>query len=319
MKKLVFILFTLALITSCENEPIDPGLIGQTDDTGGDDDGGDDGGDDGSDSSDLTMEVYELDTDISLSFFGFPIRTITNSDINISDNKIQSSDVVIEVEGAPAETETQVYTRNTEGQITSNISVNSGGVTTNEYIITYSEGRISQITYDYFEDDFDDYVYNFTYEGNVITRTEEGSTITTEFTLDGFDRIIKKESFDGTFSIQSEDITYNGAGNINSSIGSGEIDTNNTYNFDDNPNPLQVVYGDNYLLNFLADDYSDEVGPIIAQFHSTNNWNGATFNGDSFTFDLQYNSVGRIISRDIDYDFGAELMVSIDERFNYVN
>lgn len=317
MKKLVLILFTLALITSCENEPIDPGLVGQV---GGGDDGGDDGGgDDGGDSSDLTLAVYELDTDISLSFFGFPIRTITNSDINISDNKIETSDVVFEVEGAPAETETQVYTRNAEGQITSNISVNSNGITTNEYIITYADGNISQITYDYFEDDLDDYVYTFTYNGNVITRTVEGSTITTEFTLDGFNRIIKKESFDGGFSIQNEDITYNGVGNINSSIGTGEIDTNNTYDFDDNPSPLQLVYSDNYLLNFLADDYSDEIGPIIAQFHSTNNWNGATFNGDSFTFDLQYNSVGRITSRAIDYDFGEALMVAIDERFNYEN
>ena len=316
MKRLVFILFTLALITTaCDNEPIDSGLVGSI----GDDNGGDDGGGDDSDSDDLTLSVYELDTDLTISFFGIPFRTITNSDINITDNKIQNSTVAIQVEGAPSETENQTYTRNGEGQITSNVSISSGGVTTNEYVITYADGRISQITYDYFEGDEDDYVYNFTYEANVITRTEEGTGITTEFTLDGFDRIIKKESFDSGASIQTETITYNGAGNINSSVGTGELSSDVTYNFDDNSNPLQVVYGDNYLLNFLSDEYEDEIGPLIAQFHSTNNWNGATFNGDAFTFDLEYNAVGRISSREINYDFGAELMVKINERFNYVN
>jgi len=316
MKRLVFILFTLvtlALITTaCDNEPIDSGLIGGI----GDDDGG--GGDD-SDSGDLTMSVYELDTDLTISFFGIPLRTITNSDINILNDVIVNSTVSLQVEGAPAETENQSYTRNGEGQITNNVSINSGGVTTNEYVITYADGRISQITYDYFEGDEDDYVYNFTYEDNVITRTEEGTGITTEFTLDGFDRIIKKESFDSGTSIQTETITYNGSGNINSSVGTGELSSDVTYNFDSNTNPLQVIYGDNYLLNFLSDEYEDEIGPLIAQFHSTNNWNGATFNGDAFTFDLEYNAVGRISSREINYDFGAEFMVKINERFNYVN
>ena len=107
--------------------------------------------------------------------------------------------------------------------------------------------------------------------------------------------------------------------NINSSTTSGETQSNVTYNFDDNPSPLQAVYNDNYLLNFLTDDYSDEIGPLIAQFHSTNNWNGATFDGEAFSFDLEYNTVGRITSRDIIYDFGAELSVEINERFTYVN
>ncbi|WP_422107502.1 hypothetical protein [Winogradskyella sp.] len=314
MKKLLFTLLILTLITACDDEPLDAGL---TEQGGGDNGGGDDGG---SESGDLTLSLYELDTDTSINFLGIPIRTITNSDINISDDKIVSSTIIFEIEGAPSETENQVYTRNNDGQIISDISVNaSSGITTNEYIITYTNGVISQITYDYFEDDFDDYVYNFTYSDNTITRTEEGSNISTVFTIDGFDRIIKKESFDGGFSIQTETITYNGVGNINSSLGTGELDSDYSYDFDDNSNPLRAVYNDNYLLSFLADDYSDEIGPIIAQFHSTNNWNGATFNGETFTFDLQYNSAGRIQRRDIAYDFGADLMFEINERFSYVN
>lgn len=311
MKKILLLLCAFTLVTACENEPLDSDLAG-----GPSNGGGNNGG---SNSADLTLSMYELDTDTSINFFGLPIRTITNSDLNISDNKIVSSTTVFEFEGAPNETENQTFTRNAQGQITSNVSVNSNGTTTNEYIITYTNGQISQITYDYFEDDFEDYVYNFTYDGNLITRTVEGSSISTVFTIDGFDRVIKKESFDGTTSIQLETITYNGLGNINSSVGTGELDSNYTYTFDDNTNPLQVVYNDNYLLNFLSDDYSDEIGPLIAQFHSTNNWNGATFNGDTFTFDLAYNTAGRITSRDIAYDFGADLMVEINERFNYVN
>lgn len=312
MKKILLLLCAFTLATACENEPLDPAFTG-----GGNNNGGGNNG--GSNSADLTLSMYELDTDTSINFFGLPIRTITNSDLNISDNKVVSSTTVFEFEGAPSETENQTFTRNAQGQITSNVSVNSNGTTTNEYIITYNNGQISQITYDYFEDDFEDYVYNFTYDGNLITRTVEGSNISTVFTIDGFDRVIKKESFDGTTSIQVETITYNGLGNINSSVGTGELDSNYTYDFDDNTNPLQVVYNDNYLLNFLSDDYSDEIGPLIAQFHSTNNWNGATFNGDTFTFDLAYNTAGRITSRDIAYDFGADLMVEINERFNYVN
>ncbi|WP_296383797.1 hypothetical protein [Winogradskyella sp.] len=311
MKKLVLILLTLSLFTACENEPLDPDFVEQG--------GGDDGGDDGSESGDLSLSLYELDTDLTFSFFGLPLRTITNSDINVSNDKIVSSIVSVSVENSPFETENQSYTRNGSGQITNNISVNSEGVTTNEYIISYSAGVVSQITYDYFEDDVDDYTYNFTYDGNTITRTEVGSSISTVFTLDGFDRVIRKESFDDTFSIQNEAITYNGAGNINNSVATGETEHDFTYNFDENTNPLQMVYNDNYLVNFLSDDYSDEIGPLIAQFHSTNNWNGAVFNGDSFTFDLTYNTIDRIISRDIIYDFGEALMVEINERFNYVN
>lgn len=311
MKKLLLLLLTLSLVTACENEPLDSGLTGQ--------DGSDDGGDDGSESSDLTLSLYELDTDLSVNFLGLSIQTVTNSDINISNDKIVSSTTSVSVEGSPSETENQSFTRNASGQITSNISVNSEGQTTNEYIISYSDGSVSQITYDYYEDDFDDYVYNFTYDGNAITRTEVGSSISTVFTLDGFGRVIKKESFDGTFLIQTESLTYTGTGNINTSTASGEFDSNNSYDFDDNTNPLQVVYNDNYLLNFLTDDYSDEIGPLVAQFHSSNNWSGATFNGETFTFDLEYNTSGRIASRDIVYDFGEDLMVEINERFTYVN
>ena len=310
MKKLALIVFMLTLITSCNTEPLDPAII---------EGGGNTGGGSSSESSDLTLSVYNLDTEISLVFFGLPIETTTNSSLTISNNKIVSGTHALSANGSPSENENQVIERNGSGQIVSDISVNTSGVTTNETLINYTNGVISSITYDYYEDDEDDYTYNFTYDGNTITRTEVGSSISTVFTVDSSDRVIKKESFDGEFSIQLETIAYNIIGNITSSTTSGEIDSNTIYQFDNNLNPLKVVYSDNYLLNFLNDDYSDEIGGQIAQFLSTNNWNGASFNGTVFNFNLEYNSAGRIISRDIAYNFGPELSFEFNEVFNFVN
>lgn len=322
MKKLILVLLSLTLCMGCENEPLDPDFTeqGSGDDGMGDDENDDGNDDDESESSDLTLSVYELDSEVNLVFFGIPIETINNSEITIVNNKIVSSTNALSANGSPFEIENQTITRNGSGQIVSDVSINSDGVTTNETLITYANGLVSQISYDfYIDEDDEDYIYNFTYDGNSITRTEVGSNISTVFTLDEFNRVFMKESFDGTFSIQKESVTYTGAGNINSSIATGETENNATYVFDDNTNPLKLVFEDNYLLAFLNDAYPDEIGGRIAQFFSTNNWKGATFNGQTFNFDLEYNAVGRIISRDIAYDFGPELSFEFNERFNYLN
>ncbi|MEP5255503.1 MAG: hypothetical protein ABJQ39_10635 [Winogradskyella arenosi] len=310
MKKLVLIAFALSLVTACNTEPLDPEL------TSG---GGDTGGGSGSESADLTLSSYELDTDLFVSFLGLPIETTTNSKFNISNNIVVGGTNQISANQGAFETENQSITRNSSGQIISFSSVNAQGTTTNETLVTYTNGVISQISYDYYENDEDDYVYNFTYDGNTITRTEENTTISTVFTVDSADRIIKKESFDGNFVLQTETIAYTANGNISSSTTTGEIESNTTYQFDDQENPLKVVFEDNYLLQFLEDDYSEELGPQIAQFLSTNNWNAASFNGSAFTFDLDYNTTGRISSRVIAYDFGPEFAFEFNERFNYVN
>lgn len=311
MKKLLLLVFTLALVTSCDNEPLGSGLT--------DPEGGNNGGGQGSESADLTMSLYELDTEVSLNFFGTPIETITKSDLIISNNKIASGINELSANGSPFEEENLIITRNGSGQIVSDVSVNTAGVTTNETLITYTNGVVSNITYDYFEDDDDDYNYNFTYDGNTITRTEVGTTISTVFTVDDSDRIILKESFQDGFPIQSETIVYAANGNITSSTRTGETDSNTTYVFDNNTNPLKIIYEDNYLLSFLKDEYDDEIGPQIAQFLSTNNWQGATFDGTTFNFTLTYNSVERIETRDIAYNFGPELSFEFNERFDYVN
>lgn len=311
MKKLVFLFFALALVTACDNEPIDSDFTDQ--------DGGNTGGGSGSESADLTLSLYELDTQLSFDFFGTPFMSYTKSDFSISNNKIASGINEVSFNGSPFEEEDQVITRNGSGQITSDSSVNSAGVTTNQTLITYTNGVVSNITYDYFEDDEDDYNYNFTYEGNTITRTEVGSSISTIFIVDASDRVILKASFDGDVSMQTETVTYNSIGNITNSNTTGATQSNTTYQFDANINPLKVIYEDNYLLPFLRDEYDDEIGLQIAQFLSTNNLNGATFDGTAFNFNLTYNSVGRIETRDMSYSFGTELSFVINERFDYVN
>ncbi|GGW72112.1 hypothetical protein DFQ11_10116 [Winogradskyella epiphytica] len=304
MKKIIYLLFSLALVTSCDNEPLDPDLMN---------------GGGASENPDLGLYMYELDTKINFSFFGTPFETVTNSDLMITNNKFVSSSNAVSTNGSPFITENQTLTRNSSGKITSDVSVNASGTTTNETLITYTNGRISQISYNYYGDDEDDFIYNFAYEGNTITRTEQGSTISTIFTTDGSNRIIKKESFDDGNLILKETIAYNAIGNITSSTTTGETNNNVIYQFDNQTNPLKVVYEDNYLLRFLADDYSDEIGTLIAQFLSTNNWTSATFNGDAFNFDLEYNSAGRIQSRKIAYNLGPELSFEFNERFNYIN
>lgn len=322
MKKLLLILISLSLFTACENEPIDNGLSG-FENPNNNPGGGNSGGNNNSDSDDLTLSVYELDIDLSISFFGFPITTITNSDINISNDLIVSSSIELSANDSPFVTENQTITRNSSGQVISDISVNESGQNTNEYFVTYSGNNITQIEYNYY--DYEDpsynesHVYNYTYSGNVITRTEVGSSITIEFTLNSNDKLVKKEAFDSGTSILAEEVTYNSEGNIISSTTTGESNNTATYTYDNFENPLKVVYDESYLLNFLADDYSDEIGGLIAQFHSTKNWNSVTVDGSTFNFNLQYNAANRIQSREISYNYGPELSISINENFNYLN
>jgi len=322
MKKLLLILIALSLFTACENEPIDNGLSG-FDNPNNNPNNGNSGGSNTSNSDDLTLSVYELDSNLSISFFGFPITTITNSDINISNDLIVSSSIELSANDSPFVTENQTITRNSNGQVISDISVNESGQNTNEYFVTYNGNNISQIEYNYY--DYEDpsfnenHVYNYSYNGNVITRTEVGTSITIEFTLNNNNQLVKKEAFENSASIHKEEVTYNSEGNIISSITTGESNNNATYAYDNYENPLKVVYDESYLLNFLADDYSDEIGGLLAQFHSSKNWNSVTVDGSTFNFDLQYNAANRIQSRVISYNYGPELSISINENFNYLN
>ncbi len=83
---------------ACENEPLDPDFTTQGDNGDGID------GDDGSESDDLTLALYELDTQLNASIFGIPIEAITYTTFNINNNIIISGTNELSANGGPFET-----------------------------------------------------------------------------------------------------------------------------------------------------------------------------------------------------------------------
>ena len=312
MKKLFLILLTLTLVTACDNEPLDNDIYNS-----GNTNGNGNGNGNGNNTSEeaLALNSYSFDTNSEVPIFG---TIVVNADFFFnSNNKVSTSNIGSTFFGITVN-ENVTMNRNSNNQIIGFIS-QSNGTTTNETTVTYSGSQISQIVYNFIEDDIDDYTYNFAYTDNTITRTEVGSSISTVFTLDTSNRIIKKESFDGDISILLENVTYDGNGNCATSVITGEENTSATYNYDSNENPLKDGFSDQYLLSFLNDDYSDDIGSTLAQFHSTNNWISITTPEGSVNLTVNYDSTNRITSRTGSYDLGDGVLINQAESLQYVN
>ncbi len=303
MKRLILILLSITLFTSCDNEPLDNTVLNT--------------GNGGGNTSDdpLALNAYSLDLDSELPFVG---NLVLNTDFSFNSNNQVSNSIVASTFFGQTTTENVTFTRDNSNRITGYRSMSSG-VLTNETTVTYSGNNISSIVYNYVGDDEDDYTYNFTYSGNNITRIEVGSTISTVFTLNGNNQLIRKESFDGTTSIKTEVLDYDGLGNCIASIITGEDATSSTFLFDTNDNPLKPAFRDQFQLSFLNDDYSDEVGSSMAQFASPNNWKGVTTPEGTVNFTLAYDTEDRIISRNGNYDFGDGVLIQQDEMFSFIN
>ena len=308
MKKLFLILLALIVFTSCDNEPLDRAVLNNANNNNGNGNGN-------TNEDPLALNAYSLDINSTVPIFG---NIIVNSDFSFnSDNRVSSTIVVSTFFGQNA-TENITYSRDASNRITGYSSMASG-VLTNEATITYSGNDISQIIYNFLEDDEDDYTYNFTYSGNRISRTEVGSTISTVFTLNSNDQVVRKESFEGTTSIKTEVLDYDGLGNCISSVITGEDATNSTFAFDGNDNPLKDAFSDQFLLSFLNDDYSDVVGGSMAQFSSPNNWTSITAPEGTVNFTVVYDINNRITSRNANYDLGDGVMIQQTETFQFVN
>jgi hypothetical protein len=308
MKKIFLILLAVTAFTSCDNEPLDRAVLNNANNTNGNGNGN-------TNEDPLALNAYSLDINSTVPIFG---DIIVNSDFSFnSDNRVSSTIVVSTFFGQNA-TENITYSRDTSNRITGYTSMASS-VLTNEATITYSGNNISQIVYDFVEDDEDDYTYNFMYTGNRITRTEVGSTISTVFTLNGNNQVVRKESFDGPTSIKTEVLDYDGLGNCISSIITGEDATNSTFAFDGNDNPLKDAFSDQFLLSFLNDDYSDAIGVSMAQFSSPNNWISITAPEGTVNFTVVYDADNRITSRNANYDLGDGVMIQQVETFQFVN
>lgn len=310
MKKLFLILVSITLFTACDNEPLDPNLSGTNTNGNGNGNG------QNTNTAVLALSAYSFDVDATLPLFG---STIVNSDFSFNSNNVVTTTGIETSFFGISINENVTLSRNSAEQVTGFNSVDESGTVTNTTIVTYSNNQISQIAYDYFADDEDDYTYNFTYNENTITRTEVGSTISSVFTFDANNNVIKKESFDGTTSILVEILTYDANNNCASSTLTGEENTSSVFGYDTNENPLKEAFSDQYLLSLLNDDYSDEVGSTLAQFHSTNNWNTITTPEGTVNFTLQYDASNRITSRGGTYDLGDGVVIQQSEIFQFVN
>lgn len=306
MKKLILILLSITFFTSCDIEPIDSAVVNN---------GNNNNNNGNNNNSPLALSGYSFDVNSTVPLFG---NLVVNTDFSFNANNHVSNSMVASTFFGQTATENVVFTRNSSNKITGYKST-SAGVFTNETTVTYSGNNISKIVYNYVADDEDDYTYNFTYSGNTIKRTVVGSTISTVFTLNTNNQLIKKESFEGTTSIKTEILDYDGLGNCIASIITGEDATSSTFIFDTKSSPLKNAFSDQYMLSFLNDDYEDEVGSSMAQFASPNNWKGITTPEGTVNFTLQYDSSNRITSRNANYDLGDGVLIQQSETFQFVN
>lgn len=309
MKRLFLIILSLTIFTACDNEQLGSGIQANNPNGNGNGNGNN------TNEDPLALNGYSLDVNSTVPLFG---NIIIDTDFLFNaDNRVGSTTVTTTFFGMPI-TENVSFSRNGADQITG-YTITSSGTTTNETVVTYSGNNISQIVYNFVEDDEDDYTYNFVYSGNTITRTKVGSTISTIFTLNGSTQLIKKESFDGTTSIKTEVLDYDGQGNCISSVITGEDATSSSFIFDTNDNPLKEAFSDQFFLSFLNDDYSDEVGAPMAHFASNNNWIGITTPEGTFNFTVEYDTENRITNRNATYDFGDGVSLAQQETFQFVN
>ena len=309
MKKILFILLSLTLITSCNNEPIDPELTGET--------GGNNGGGNNGNTSEefLALSSYSYNTNTNVPFFGEIVVDIDytfNSD-NLLDGFITDSPVF----GQEIITNTTV-TRDANNNIIETNTYYQGSLSDVTTITYNGSGQITQIAYNDIESDDEDYEFNYTYSGSEITKTEVDSDIVTVYTFNGNGRLVKKESFINDSSIQLEILNYDSNGNVVSSVMSGEINTTSSYIYDSNDNPLLEPFQARDQYSIIGDYYDDQAGNSIAHFSGSNNWTGVISDSSEYNFTITYDSENRILTRN--GSFGdAEVQISQDEIFTYVN
>lgn len=260
----------------------------------------------------LTTYTYDLTS--TVPFFG---EIITDTDFNIQNGVVVSQNTELTIFGI-TENSLSTYTRNANGNITL-VQDNAGGAGQNTTTITYDGTNISQIQYDFSEDNEDDYIYNFTYSGNTISKTIEGSTDTTIYTFDTTNsRILSLEHFDNGTSTQTETLSYSSSGNCTQSIvTSGGTSRTATFNYDTFTNPLQTVFQDGYMLSVLNGEYEEEISGTIANFHGANNWIGGESTAGAFDFTVMYDTNNKILSKSGNYSSGDGITIVQSEVFQY--
>lgn len=261
-----------------------------------------------------TLSTYTFDVNTNAPIFG---EIITNTDFNIQNGVVTSQNIELTIFGF-TENSLSTYTRDANENIIS-IQDTSGGTGQNTTTITYTGTNITQIEYDFSADNTDDYIYNFTYSGNTISKTTVGTTDTATFTFDATtSRLISIEYFDNGVSTVTETLSYDTSGNCTQAVvSSGGTNTTITYNFDNNTNPLKTVFQDVYLLSILNGDHEDEISATIANFHGVNNWIGGESTEGTFNFNPIYDAENKILSKGGVYNLGEGVTVTQSEVYQY--
>lgn len=304
MRKFLLAFIPVLFLMSCDNEPIDPGLLNQ-----------DENDTDNTNNDEFAMNAYSFDTSTTVPIFG---EIIVNADFDISNNNVVTS----------VDTESQFFGesffynsllfRNGSGQITS-VSTLENNIAQNELTLAYIGPNISMITYDDFQDDSEDYTYTFSYSGNEVTRTSSNNSIDVTYIFNNNNRLIEKRSSQSGTLLLEETLTYDGNGNCIQSSVSGETSGQYTYSYDSFTNPLKQVFNDQYLFSLFNADYDDEAAPLVAQFHSTNNWVSISSAGITTNFEITTDNQNRILTRSGTYNLGDGVTVNQDELFTYAN
>ena len=312
MKKLILLLFTITLITACDNEPIDASFTGQGQNNGGNNGGGNQNG------GAFALSGFTYDKFIDT---GFGISSI-ETDFNInSSGLISSQETTFEVLGTSIDAAGPVI-RDNDGKIIETF-VTDGTNTLNTTSINYNGSDIVQIIYQDNQYPDENYTYNFEHNGSSVTRTEVGATESTIFTFNSEGFLITRETLDNGTSIRVETFEYDSNNNLTSTVITGDGARTITYTYDDKTNPLKALFEDIFLYQLFNDNYDDQFEHWNAILGSTNNLLSATTPEGPSDLTVQYDAQDRIISRS--GSINSALLnagsgdITTDEIFNYVN
>lgn len=310
MKNLIFLLFTITLFTSCENEPYEAGELyefGEQIDT---------------------IVPSRILADYSFYFNSLP-NLLSDSDFYFTEN-INTTQYIEDSMSAFLTPSNIEITRNTNNNISEIKNyVNDDLKTTTE--VFYTNSKIAQIRFTNLEDNTDNYIFNFEhFDNNVVKRTKAGTNenVTYTFLVSGGDRLFQTEFKEGDNEISFEIFTYGGGdGNISGStkhINNQPTDFLSTvYVYDEKTNPLKEAFINDFrFLIFNNNDSSAFIGNTIAQFYSTNNWKGIRegngLNPPEYNFTLQYDTYDRITNRVGNFS-QYDNSISQSEIFNYID
>lgn len=330
MRKPLLVTTTIILALfcfSCDNEPVDFTVEVESVDSGNptgedpndSDDGDDDMDDDGNPNTSMQLSGY----DYMKSFDANGDTSTFSTDFTInSQNQFTAQQTTIQIFGTTV-VGTATINRNPSSQIIRSRTV-VGGTTTNETNVSYLLGKISEITYEDFEDASENYTFIFSHNNNVVTREKQGTTYSTKFTFNDNGKLTLRETMENGAVVKTENITYDTTGNLTSAVITGQDANSFTYTYDSNTNPLRLTMNDLYTFSILNDEYDDQYEHWQAVIYSQNNLVSASTSQGSSNLAIQYDAGNRIISRSGTLysslpNASSDVTISINENFQYIN